>query len=219
MKKNIVSLIFLLLITLGCFILIGNGVVFSQTGIENEKIKKLKEKVANKVAELRQSKTFVLSGKVKSKNAECFILISEDGDKKILISKDTKYYWINGTGKKLNINYSNLEAGDDFAVLAFGFPEDDLTAKIAIGKLNNFSITGKIKEEPASNKITINLSDKSASIPIAIQAATEIFSLNNDGETLRAKKSDLTIGTKALIRVYRNEEKDNEIIAKRILIL
>lgn len=191
---------------------------YAQTPDNENIINEIKEKVASKVAEIRQSKQFVISGKVKSKNNESFILISDDGDKKILTDKTAKYYWINTIGKKINITYSNLAVDDDFAVLTKGFTIDETTASMAIGKFNTFVFKGMVIQEPVDKKITIRLEDKNTEIPIAIQTATNLSVLNKNGENATVKIADLKEETKLLIRGYYNTEKDNEIIATRVLI-
>lgn len=212
------SVLKVFLIYLSLFLLITPSVALSQTRETFDKVKELKEKVASKVAELRQIKSFVLSGKVKSKEKESFILITEDGEKKISVDNDTKYFWINILGKKLNINYSNLEVNDDFAVLAFGDAENDLTASIAIGKLNNFAIMGKIVQEPVDKKLKLILIDKNTELSIIIKTSTEISHLAKDGRKIKSKISDLTKKSPLLIRGNYDEDSSKEISAQRMLI-
>jgi hypothetical protein len=106
-----------ILVTISFVILLGfliNFIAFGQektaTSSSEKEVEILKEKIASKVAELRQENNQAFSGKIVNLS-ENQIEIKDKDDKKVLIKLDptlTKYYRIKNNQKK-EINFSDLE--------------------------------------------------------------------------------------------------------------
>jgi hypothetical protein len=113
-----------ILVTISFVILLGfliNFIAFGQektaTSSSEKEVEILKEKIASKVAELRQENNQAFSGKIVNLS-ENQIEIKDKDDKKVLIKLDptlTKYYRIKNNQKK-EINFSDLEKNDYIVV-------------------------------------------------------------------------------------------------------
>jgi len=115
-KKILVITFFI--IFLGFLInLIAFGEEKTATSSSEKEVEILKEKIASKVAQLRQENNQAVSGKI-TNLSENQIEIKDKDDKKILIKLDstlTKYYRIKNNQKK-EINFSDLEKNNYIVV-------------------------------------------------------------------------------------------------------
>jgi len=184
-----------------------------------EKINDLKERVASKVAELRATKITILSGGIKSRSEDSFVLITSSGEKTISVGQDTKYYWASSAGKILKIGFSNLEKGDNFTVKTEGEDEGAI-ATILIGKDQTFTLIGTVTFIDNVNrniKLSIKKNDKPLSI--AVEKTTVISAISDKGTLDLGKFSDISENSSVFIRGRYTDNTRKEISAKRIIII
>lgn len=186
---------------------------------KTKQIEELKERLATKVAELRQSQRMAAYGKVKSVSISTFIVETKTKDLKIELTDDIQIFQII-KGKRTTLTTENL-AKDD-VVTVFG--EYDNTLELLKAKIvfiqgadpirMNGTITDVDKENYA---ITIETPDKK-SFTIDFEKTTKMFLWN--GTTLvKGGFSNASIGS--IIHVTGSEvpKKANRISATRITTL
>src|SRR3989338_1948314 len=87
-----------------------------------KQIEKLKEKIATKVAEIRQQEKTAAAGNAKKINSSNIVITSTKGDKTILFSEDTIFYSLS-FAKRSTITRDKINIDD--TVLAFGYHGDE----------------------------------------------------------------------------------------------
>lgn len=115
--KKILPSIFFFIFLVFLINFIAFGQEKNSTSSSEKEVEILKEKIAIKVAELRQENNQAFSGNIINLS-ENLIEIKDKDDKKILINLDptlTKYYRIKNNQKK-EINFSDLEKNDYIVV-------------------------------------------------------------------------------------------------------
>lgn len=195
--------------------------VHSQDQIKSniDKIRELKEKVASKVSELREKQKVYVQGEVKSIKEDTFILITPDGDKTIQSDKNTNYYWINSTGKKLTISFKNIEKGDFFSVYGENSVDENILASQAVGKTDTFTLEGTVSEKSTTGKkFTLILDQKNTSFPTVLTSSTILYSITK-GSLKDAAFSDITNGSRVFVRGSYTDSQKNIIDPKRIILL
>lgn len=152
---------------------------------ELDKIRQLKEKVAEKVAKLKVGSEKIYQGKVMENNEGLITLIDENNNQlKIQTNSQTSFIWLNTDAKKLTISLKDIVKND--YVTAWGEVNQEtnlLTARVISGRLPLFFFTCLVSE---TNTIT------------------NVLSCQNK---VKAKTFDLTIDEKTNISLYQTNGK------------
>lgn len=212
-KKYLVSsisyLVFLLLILNTLYSTL-NTVVFAQTATatpnlnpttvdQKDAIQDLKEKVANKVAEIRKKNNKAVAGRVTSvsdNSLKVKTLDQNEFDVKLQTSGLTKYYQISGNQQK-EIDKDNVEK-DDYIIITGVIADKSVTANSVFIDQQYFSGNGKISEVDSDNfTIKVIASDKT------------VYSLNIETST---KQQIVNIKTLELERIGFSKIKEGDSI-------
>lgn len=182
-------------------------------------IRELKEKVAQKVTELRKNKKIVYYGEIKEIKEESFVLITNNGEKTIDTLQKTNYYWINTQGKKLKLSFSNLEKGDFVVIDGETEEGDKITAKTIVGKAQLFILMGNINKVIRDGQsLTVSFKAKDVPMTIIVTDNTDILNLNDDNSLKKGNFKDLESEEKIIILGSYNDNTKEKIQAKKIII-
>lgn len=225
MKKKNNLLIISLIITVFSFTLAPILPVFSVTETQEatksssptpdediDKIQELKEKVAEKVSQLKEKEERLIIGTVIKKEEETLQIASNGSEENVTINQDTKLFWINTDLKTLTLSTKDLVT-DDY-LIAFGtysHANKALNAQTIYGRLKTFFYTGKVEKIDPENSLTL-IDKKKNLIEINIDEAS-VYKLTKKETT---SVSNLSSNDYISIRGYENKQK---LIAQRILIL
>lgn len=233
MKKNILKILLYFIVIL-LFIFLNKNILGqtatpsstltpSEKSNENEAIKNLKEKIANKVEEIRKKNNKAVAGKVIELLNENSLKIktweSEDFEVKLQESGLTKYYKITGNQQK-EIEKEDIKKND--YIFAEGVINDktiiansvfvDQEYLVGNGKISTIDSTNYIIKVITSDKTVFNLSietyTKQQMINIKSLKIEKIgFSKIKEGDTIH------------FVVKATNNEKNNEYSAEKILII
>lgn len=182
-----------------------------------KQIEILKEKIATKVAEIRNNEKGARGGTVKNIDKNTLTVSTKKGDQTVYYSDDTEIYML-AKQEKTKIPSNKLQEGDRITALGyFDTDKTTLNAKYIYVMPNIISLTGKITDKDTKNfTITISTEDRQ-SVIMDIETYTRTYSFNLTKKSLdksgysKLNKDDTihVIGTK-------NEKEDNRISASRI---
>lgn len=192
------------------------GTVAGQT--QKSKIDDLKERVATKVAQMRTQVYKAVVGEIKSVDKDSFVLNTPRGEKKILVTEDTKIFRIT-RGKRTAASLTSLKAGERAAVVGSADPQGEFVAKIVLVKTLARNVNGVIEKIDKENfAITVKNERKGASYVIDIETTTKIR-IWEKGEGLKTSGfSKLKVGDRVHVNGTKGSE-ENRISALRILVL
>lgn len=184
-----------------------------------EKIKALKERVATRVAELKQKDKLVMGGEIKEIDKDIIQLGSRDKTLTLYLSPDTLVASVAGD-KRLTQKTTDLRVGDEIAVSALPKIKEDsfdvstiLTADSVSGNR-----TGKVSEIDTTNG-TFTVTSKGDSLLVDVELSTKIS--RYDFQTKKIARSGLSkirVGDSA--HVYGNlRRKSGSLFANRVLIV
>lgn len=184
---------------------------------KSQQIEDLKDRLATKVAELKQSKRMAIYGTIKSVSISTFVVETKTKDLKIELTDDLKVFQVL-KGKRTELTTDNLEKGD--VVTVFGQYDTTLEllqAKIAF--IQNATalvqITGTVKEtNKADYTITLEASDKKTyTIDFETTTKTNLW----NGTTLeKGGFSSFVAGDIIFVTGAAVAKKENRISATRI---
>lgn len=194
------------------------SVTSSETIDKLKQIKELKEKIATKVAQLREKEKVGLLGTVAKIDKTTITLSTAKGDSGVTFSDDTIFYQIDGNTKK-EISIKNIEEADTISV--FGYSNDDKTltsAKYIYLHSPSIHISGKISEIDKEN-FTITVIEKEKEITVDIEKYTTSMVLDkNKNSLVKIGFSKLSLDSLAHIIGVANAKEKNRISANRIYI-
>src|SRR3989338_5055188 len=184
-----------------------------------KQIEIFKEKIATKVAEIRNNEKAARFGNIKKIDKNTVTVSTKKGDQTVYYSDDTEIYTL-AKSDKTKIQANKLAEGD--RITAFGYFDTDkitINAKYIYVMPNTLSLLGKITDKDSKN-FTISLNtNEGQTIIVDIETYTKSYSLD------LVKKALVKIGFSKLnkediIRVIGtpNEKEDNRISATRILL-
>lgn len=182
-----------------------------------KQIEILKEKIATKVAEIRNNEKAASFGNIKKIDKNTLTVGTKKGDQTIYFSEDTEIYSLIKSGKT-KILSSKLAEGD--RVTVFGYLDTDKTsinAKYIYVMPNIISLIGKITDKDTKNfTITLQAND-GQTVLVDIETYTKSYSLNLAKKTLD-KTGFSKLSQEDVVRVIgtQNEKEDNRISASRI---
>ena len=180
MKKILAYLIILL--TVVSSVLFATSSVFSQEATDESAIDILKEKVADKVEELRQKNNKAISGFVQS-NENDVIKIKTNADEEYQVKLDpdlTKYFQITGTTKK-EIKSEDIIA-DDYIIVTGVVTDKTISANAIFVDENFLVLTGRVSEVDKDNFSIKVVTTAKEEITLDIETPTKqsIFNIETD---------------------------------------
>jgi len=181
-----------------------------------DKIQELKEKVAEKVSQIKEKETKIFLGTILEKEGLQLTIAAQSGQELITLADDTDIYWINTTNNLLTIKQNDLVIDDYIiAIGTYSLSEKTLNSTIIYGRLKTFLYVGKVDTvDSTESLITLKDQDENT-IEITYDKNTEVFSKTSDKIS---ESSISSIGLKNTL-IVRGYEKDKELITQRILIL
>jgi len=183
-----------------------------------KQIKELKEKIATKVAELREKEKAGLFGSVGKIDKTTITLSTAKGDRNVTFSEDTFFYQISGNNKK-EISIKNIDVDDTISV--FGYTNDDkslTSAKYIYLHSPLIYISGKISAIDKEN-FTITVIEKEKEILVDIEKYTTNYVFDkNKNSLVKIGFSKLTSDSIAHIIGTANANEKNRISANRIYV-
>jgi len=220
-KKIILTTLFLLIFVSSVF---GQNASSSPTitNFEEKSIEKLKEKVADKVAEIRKKNNRAIAGKVIELSSKT-IKIKTNDNEQYLVNLDetlTKYFKIFGTNQK-EIKFDDLEKGD-YLIVSGVINDKSITANTIFVDQPFLVDNGKIIEIDKQNyNIKVMTADKTIDT-LSIETYTKQQIINiKTLEIERIGFSKIIVGDYVhfVAEVKNEENKDNSYSAKKILII
>lgn len=185
-----------------------------------DKIRILKEKVATKVAELRQKNKVGFYGKLESISAtELTILNSKNETIKATYTEDTPVFTLKPNKKAAT--QQDMEKKEIVVLIGY-YDKDNKTLEgraIYIVDPQPVFLYGKIKDIDRENfTITLNSKDKKDAI-IDIETYTKTQSLDEKDELVKSGFSRLVAGDVIQIIGSKSKAEDHRYLARRILVI
>lgn len=183
-----------------------------------DKQKELIEKVASRESELREKRKRAFFGEIKSIKDERITLLTESGEKTVIIDDTTKFVWIKIDGSKLPITQKDIEPGDKIAAVGVLNEDNTLQARRIIGRLYPTNINGVITDIKKGS-LTVAGQNGDVSLTVSTTATTKV-SIWQKGEGLvKGTVSDLAKGQRVHINGLAKQKDKTIIEANRILVL
>jgi len=182
-----------------------------------EKIRKLKERVATKVAELRKKSKKAYSGEIKDVSESTILLLTKKEDEiTIKVGEETKIFRV-GVGKRKEITIKNLETGEKISAL--GVSEEELPAKIIIVKTLPLIIHGKVTEVDAEGGIITIQTKRREEFVVDYEKTTKCKVFEKGKGLVKGGLSKIKIDDRIHIIGTQNENDETRLTARRILVL
>lgn len=192
----------------------------SPISTQNKAIENLKEKIANKVAEIRKKNTRAVAGKLIDTSSEGLKIKNNDNEEYQIKLDDalTKYYRITGSSQK-EIKKENLER-DDYLIVSGVINDKVVTANSVFVDQSYIVDSGKITEvDKEKYNLTVLTADKSI-YKLSIENSTKQQIINI--KTLDLEKtgfSKIIAGDSIHFAVKNITDKDGFYAAEKILIV
>lgn len=182
-----------------------------------KQIKILKEKIATKVAELREKEMAAIAGTVKAVAANSMTITSVKGERVITISEDVQVFLLSNSSRTPS-TAEKIKQGDSIA--AIGYVEDAKQTLVASYiYIQNRSIqhfSGKITNIDRTN-FTITIKEKLQEILVDIEKNTRTAAYDAKQDALvRAGFSKLAVGDTVHIAATPNVKEEQRFSALRI---
>jgi hypothetical protein len=187
---------------------------------KNKQIEDLKERLATKVAQLRQFERKAVSGTVKSISVASITVETQTKELKIELTDDIKVYQM-VKGKRTSLTTDDINKGD--LVTLFGQYDstlDVLKAQIVI--IQNqipVRISGIIKSNDSKNYTLSISSPGDLSNTVDFETSTKAFEFIKDQNSAKIGFSKLISGNFVSVLGYPVPKKENQISAARIFII
>ena len=176
-----------------------------------------KEKIATKVAQVRDEDKAAVSGEIKSNEKNTLILNTMEGEKKISYSEDTLIYKLERDTRKEG-KTDELKKGITISALGhFNENKDSILAKYIYLENNLVRITGKIADLDKSS-FSLTVKAKEADLTIDIEKYTK-SSLYQKGKPLqKIGFSKFNLGDTIFAMATKNPGENNRYSAERLII-
>lgn len=198
------------------------------TPAKKEQIKELRERLATRVAELRQTLRKAYNGEIKSISGKTIILVTASGERTIVTNEETLFFRIGPAGRK-KISLSDLKVGEKIA--AFGQisqleplagNQGELTARVIIAKVLPINIEGKVTAVDTENG-TINVqTPKRGLFVVDVETTTKILVWQKGVGLKKFGFSKIKVGDRVHVNGTTSttaKDGENRISANRILVL
>lgn len=183
-----------------------------------KQIEQLKEKIATRVAQIRESEKGGYAGQVKKIDGNIVTVSDRRGDKNFTVTEDTIFYILK-KNSKTESTFSNLKEGDFIALLGyFNESKESFSAKYVFIQENTTHLLGKITDNDKAN-FTIVVKAKEGLQTVDIETYTKITTYTNDKVAVKSGFSKLKIGDTVHIIGLPNTKESDRVSAARILVL
>lgn len=185
-----------------------------------KQIKILKEKIATKVAELREQEMAAIAGTVRSVGEDTMTISSSKGERIITLSADVQVFLLSDSSRKESTT-DTIKQGD--TVAAIGYVESAKQTLVASyiyiqnRTLSNFS--GKISDIDRTNfTITVKSKQQKLLVDIEKNTRTTMYDRKKDA-MVRLGFSKLSVGDVVHVAATPNAKEENRFSAIRIAAL
>lgn len=187
-----------------------------------EQIKELRERVATRVAELREKMRRAWLGDIKSITGTTIVLTTKQGDKTVLTNEDTIFLRIRAAGRR-KITLADLSVGEE--IVAFGQvagETGEMTAKVIIARVFPVKINGKVTAiDVEGGTITVQALRRGSFI-VDVETTTKILVWEKGKELTKSGLSKIKVGDRVHVHgttPTKPKEGEKRITANRILVL
>jgi hypothetical protein len=180
-----------------------------------KKIEILKEKIATKVAEIREKEKRGVGGKIKSlTNSSIVLSIKAEKEINISYSEDTVFYMATDSGKT-EVSNNKLKEGESVTVFGYyDLTKDLLSAKYIYFNQKKERLIGKIANIDKTNyTVTIKLPQEE--ILADIETYSKLYTLNKD-KLVKSGFSKLKIGDFVILHATPNPKEENKYSVLRL---
>lgn len=189
---------------------------------KQEQIKELRERLATKVAELREKARRAWHGEIKSISEKTILVTTKFGEKKIITDEETKFFKI-GAGRKREIGLKDLVVGEKIVALGQVDQEkDEMAAKVIIAHVFPVNINGKVTAvDTEGGTITVQTLSRGSFI-VDVETTTKILIWEKGEGLKKSGLSKINIDDRAHVNGLiptKPKEGENRITANRILVL
>lgn len=183
-----------------------------------KQIQILKEKIATKVAEIREKEKKAISGVVKSIDQSTLVISKNGQDLVASISEDTLYYSFTKEGKNETTSKS-VKIGSLISIFGYtGEGANKLAAKYIYNQTSPIFIVGKIADID-KEKFTITVRERQENQLVDIETYTKNFVFTRERGRQKIGFSKLKIGDTVHIIGTANTKEENRVTAVSILVL
>lgn len=182
-----------------------------------EKIKQieiLKDKIATKVAEIRNNEKGALYGKIKSIKDSTIILTTRTGDVSVTYSDDTVFYALSGTTRTTTTG-KKLKEADSVSVLGYFQDSGKLIPKYIYVSTPLLHIIGKISNVEKNN-YTVTIKDAQGETIADIETYSQMFISDPKKGLIKGGFSKLQIGDVIHLFGTPNAKEENKVSARRL---
>lgn len=180
-----------------------------------KQIEILKEKIATKVAEIRDKEKGAFLGTVKSVDENTVVLTTAEGESSFTYSEDTLFFQITDNLKK-EWTDAKLKTGDYISVFGYYNESRELfSAKFIFLQEKLIRLSGKVADVDKSN-FTLQIKARDGEKVIDFEKYT-VTSLLVKGKSQKSGFSKFAVGDSVYIVGTANAKEDDRFAAQRIL--
>lgn len=203
MKKIILTILIIFLLSAGNFTAYSvDEATQAAKDDKLEKLRELKEKVAEKVAQLKNDEAKVYVGEVSQVKEENIFLSTKDTKLKVQTNSQTKFIWLNTDGKKLNLSLKAFTGSDQIVTWGtFNKETGVLTARGVSGRIPLLMLSCLVTKIDNVEKI-ITCQDKKAKIQynLSVDQKTKILSWQKKVELKTETWLQVKVGSRLLVK-------------------
>lgn len=184
----------------------------------DDKIQELKEKVADKVAELKKEKLGGITGNLQSASEEALIITIDEVEYSVQLDEDTHIYSLDKNLKKQEIKLTDIDKNEIITVIGtIDTEEKTAQALVIVKRTSPLSLVGKVDSVSTKDgTITLTtLEGETQTVDYEVSTKSLMFDPQKQ-ETVKIGLSKITEGAKIHVWAIKNEETTS---ALRILIL
>lgn len=187
-----------------------------------EQIRQLRERVATRVAELKELRRRAWHGEIKGVSGTTITLATKQGEKTILTDENTTFLRIGPAGRR-KIALSDLTVGEK--IVAFGQvagETGEMTAKVIIARVFPIKINGKVTAvDVEGGTITVQTLRRGGFL-VDVETSTKILVWEKGKGLEKYGFSKIKVGDRVHVNgtvPSKPKEGENRITAERILVL
>jgi len=191
----------------------------AQDNAIQDKINDLKERLASRVAELKENSKRSFSGVVKQKEDGVITLLYKDIETKVVFNTESTVYTISSQGKKIKSDVKSLIVGQN--VTAFGALDvDQKTLVVKVLIINDSPIISYGTVKSVDNKEgSFVVDSEDGSLTLDYEIGTKCQITDKDGKLSSCGLSKINEGDKVLVRIREGSTNLSKATALRILVI
>lgn len=181
-----------------------------------KKIEDLKEKIATKVAQIRENDKIATFGSIE-KITDSIITLVFNGEKKtISYSEDTVVYSLL-EGPKIEVTIKKLAPQSQITVLGYQSADNrSISAKYIYLEKRNIRLKGKITDKDKDN-YTVTVSDNTGKYLVDIEIFSKLYKMYKEGNKIKWGFSKVNIGDYVYTAGFENQKEENRFSANYML--